>query len=118
MIKASKLFCLIFLAAAATAIAQNAVVEPVVTATDEAIHRQELTIRLRRTLVEAQSARQHGDIEGAHKLYERCYDYMQRIGPAGIEPEAQQTIAGLTEVLMTMAREEQKRQDYKQAGIE
>lgn len=114
MIKASKIFCLIFLVATASGL-QAQTATDVNLASDEAIHRQEETIRLRRTLVEAQSARQRGDILGAHKLYERCYQFVQDIGPGGIEPEAQQTIIGLSDVLIILAHEDQKHQDYKAA---
>lgn len=117
MIKALKLYCLICLVALASGVQAQTVTDPVKVATDEAIHRQADTILLRRTLVDAQAARARGDLLGAHKLYERCYNLMQRIGPGGIEPEAQQTIAGLSEVLMALAREDQKHQDYKAAAV-
>ena len=117
MIKASKLVCLIclaFVAAVPLLQAQTAPVDPVATATDEAIHRQADTITLRKTLVQAQAARQRGDLIAAYNLYEKCYGLMTRIG-AGIEPETRDTMTGLTAVLMDLAREYQKHQDYKGA---
>src|SRR5579859_3075836 len=107
MIKVSKLFCLIFLVAAAPVIHAQNNVDPVAAASDEAIRRQALTIQLRRTLAEAQVARQHGDLITAHKLYERCFDYVTQIGPGGIESEAKQTVLGLSAVLFDMARQYQ-----------
>src|SRR6185437_16630231 len=103
MIKALKLYCLICLVALASGVHAQTLSDPSKVAADEAIRRQGYTIDLRRTLADAQSARARGDLLGAHKLYERCYDLVQKIGPGGIEPEAQQTIAGLTDVLMALA---------------
>src|SRR5579884_658608 len=120
MIKVSKLFCLIFLVAATAGVQAQPATEsvagsPINMAGDEAIRRQAKTIQLRRTLVEAQEARARGDLLGAHKLYEQCYGLVQEIGPGGIGPEASQTIAGLSEVLMALAREDQRQQHYKDA---
>lgn len=115
MIKASKLFCLIFLVAAAPLVQAQNNVDPVEAASAEAIRRQALTIQLRRTLAEAQVARQHNDLLGAHKLYERCFDYVTQIGPGGIESEAQQTVLGLSAVLFDMARQYQAEHRYDKA---
>src|SRR5579872_2006374 len=106
MIKVTKLFCLFFAAFAASAPllkAQTAPVDPVTTATEEAIHRQADTIQLRKLLVQAQAARARGDMLGAYNLYEKCYGLVKGIG-AGVDPEAQATISGLTAVLMELAR--------------
>ena len=117
MIKASKLFCLIFLALAASSPAikaQTASDTPVVAAEREAIVRQADTISLRKILVVAQSARARNDLVAADKAYEKCYDLVQRIG-SGVEPEAAQTIGGLSGVLLDLAHECQRHQDYKLA---
>jgi type II secretory pathway component GspD/PulD (secretin)/tetratricopeptide (TPR) repeat protein len=117
MINASKSFCLILLALAVSGSglkAQPASDTPVVTAEREAIVRQADTIALRQTLIIAQSARARGDLLAANKAYEKCYDLVQRIG-SGVEPEATQTISGLSSVLLDLARECQRHQDYKAA---
>ena len=117
MIKASKLACLIclaFVAAAPVLQAQTAPVDPVAAATDEAIHRQADTITLRKTLVQAQAARQRGDLIAAYNHYEKCYGLVKGIG-AGIDAETKETITGLTAVLMDLAHEYQKHADYKGA---
>ena len=64
MIKASQLFCSIFLAlvAASSCLQAQTAADPVQLATDEAIRRQANEIDLRKTLLAAQDARQRKDL--------------------------------------------------------
>ena len=85
-------------------------------AAEEAVRRQELTILLRKTLQEAAAVRARGDLANAVRLYEECWNLVQRIGDASIEAERKQTIAGFTEVYLTQARGSFARADYEEAN--
>lgn len=114
MIKTSSLrLCFALLAASALAApAQPAATD---TAINEAVYRQANTIILRQKLVEAQSAVERKDLAGAAKLYEDAYALVEQIGP--IDPEREQTVSGLSAVLLTLAREASKRGDLKEADV-
>ena len=116
MIKAApKLFCLIFLAISPALKAQNGPGDPVAIATDVAIRREADTVTLRKKLALAQSARLRNDLKEAARLYQGCYELTEKIGPDAVELEREQTVAGLSSVLMQLADQAQKNQDYREA---
>ncbi|MBW8865015.1 MAG: hypothetical protein JF609_08860, partial [Verrucomicrobia bacterium] len=84
-------------------------------AVKEAVLRQANTITLRQKLAEAAGVQQRGDIAGAAKLYQDSVTLAQGIGPAYIEAETQQAVAGLTATSMALARAAQARTDYNEA---
>jgi Flp pilus assembly secretin CpaC/tetratricopeptide (TPR) repeat protein len=115
MTQAVKLLCLLVpLAVAPVAPAAQPPAADV--AADEASRRQEAVILLRRTLADASTARQRGDLAGASRLYEEAYRWVQLIG-IGIETESQETINGLAEVRLELARRAQRRGDFQEASL-
>jgi len=116
MTKAAKLFCLIFLISVPALKAQTAGDQAVGDATEEAVRRQADTITMRNKLVSAQTARKQGDLDAAARLYEDSYLLIvQKIGVASVDTDFKQTVAGLSEVLLEIARRLQKHEDYKGA---
>lgn len=93
--------------------AQN--LSPTEVAEQEAIRRQEATIRLRQKLTQAQAAQRSGDLVLASKTYEEAYALVQSIGNVGIDAETQQVVQGLTEVLLKRAQQAEKEKNYAQA---
>ena len=80
----------------------------------EAIQRQADTISLRAKLAAAQSAEGRNDLSAAAKLYEDAYKLAQGIGNPEA-PEFAATVAGLSAVQLTLARDAQKRGDLGEA---
>ncbi|MDX1952138.1 MAG: hypothetical protein SFY81_08120 [Verrucomicrobiota bacterium] len=83
-------------------------------ASEEAAKRQANTIQLRRTLAEAAAARQKNDLVEAARQFEDAYTLVQRIG-LGVDQESAETLAGLTEARMELARRAERRGDLAEA---
>ena len=114
MIKAVSLsLCLLLLCAASS----QAQTSPTDTAISEAVLRQANVIVLRQTLVEAKHTASRGDLAGAAKKYQECFDLTQTIG-AGVKPETAQAIAGLTTTRLALARQDQNRGEFHNADVE
>ncbi len=93
----------------------RAQVTPGQTAEEENVRRQEQAIVLRRTLKDAQSDQKAGDLGSAAKTYELAWGLVESIGDAGIEQERQETVAGFTQVYLTLAKKSYARQQYTEA---
>src|SRR5512138_230451 len=104
----------LFLATAAVSFGQA---PPQETAINEAVMRQAARISLRQKLVQASEAQARGDLPAAAKLYDDCWDLVQKVG-ANVDAEAAQTRAGLASVRLELARLAQRRGDYRDAGIQ
>ena len=105
---------LIFLLATAAApLAQS--VPTTETAVNEAVRRQANIILLRQKLADAKAAESRKDLVAAAKLYEGAWTLAQGIG-SGVEAEKNETVAGLTEVWLQLARAAQKRGEMGEAG--
>lgn len=78
-------------------------------AVNEAVLRQSKTIELRQKLAEAAATAQRNDVIDAAKLYQDAVTLADEIGHAGIEPETQMAIAGLSAADMALARDAQSR---------
>src|SRR5215467_7261885 len=98
MIKAATLSLglLYFLAGIPASFAQPT---PQQAAVDEVLRRDAARIELRQQLANAQALEARNDLVGAGKVYDRCWDLVQQIGP-GSEAEAAQVQAGLANVRM------------------
>lgn len=83
-------------------------------ASAEAVRRQAKTIELRSKLQDAQALQTKGDLAAAAKAYEEAYDLVRSVG-TNIERETEQTIKGMTEVRMELARRAQGRADLGEA---
>lgn len=114
MIKAVSLSLCFLLLCAASSQAQSS---PTDTAISEAVLRQANVIVLHQTLVEAKHIASRGDLAGAAKKYQECYDLTQLIG-AGVKTETAQAIAGLTSTRLALARQDQNRGEYHNADVE
>src|SRR4051812_36038064 len=79
-------------------------------ATDEAVRREERTIRLRTTLRDAEEFRKKGDLLAASKKFDEAYDLSQLVGVSS-EPERKEVIDGLTTVRLQLARNAQSKGD-------
>src|SRR5581483_6098897 len=110
MIKAPYLFCLFVLLAAPVLRAQSGGGD-VNAAAEEAVRRQAATISLNQKLILARDAVGRHDYIAASKIYEDCYALVQKIG-AGVEPQTQEVVGGLSTVLLELAHEAQRHQDY------
>jgi tetratricopeptide (TPR) repeat protein len=86
-------------------------------AVNEAVLRQANTIVLRQKLTEAKSLEQRGDIAGAAKSYQESCELVNKIG-SGVDAEAAQAVNGLTTTRLALARADQSRGDYLDAGKE
>ena len=87
---------------------------PTDAAIQEAVRRQADRIALRQKLDEARAAEQRHDLVTAAKLYDDAWSLVESIGPSS-EPEARQTVAGLTAVRMELARAAQHHGDLREA---
>jgi general secretion pathway protein D len=103
------LVCL--LSAAPALIAQT---PPEQTAVDEAVYRQANQIVLRQRLAEAKAAQDRQALPTAAKLYDSAWELVQKIG-SGVEPEREQTVAGLSKVRLELARSAQSHGNYLEA---
>ena len=86
-------------------------------AVSEAVLRQANTVVLRQKLVEAKDAAARGDLAVAARLYEDAYSLVQQIG-SGIDAESAQTISGLVSVRLELAREAQRKGDFREADTQ
>jgi general secretion pathway protein D len=112
MIKAAlRLSGLVFLLAATGSVRAQTVPVDANIASEEAVRRAADTMQLRKKLVLAQAAQDRKDYPLAAKLYEDCYTLVTRIGPS-VQPEARQTVAGLSNVLLELAHQAQQHHDY------
>ncbi|HEX7860503.1 MAG TPA: hypothetical protein VF773_09270 [Verrucomicrobiae bacterium] len=84
------------------------------TAGEEAVRRQARIILLRNTLADAQALQAQGDLVAASKEYEKAWDHVQNIGVT-IDRERAETLRGMTEVRMELARRAQSRGDLDEA---
>jgi type II secretory pathway component GspD/PulD (secretin) len=113
MMKAATLpLALILLLTAA--LASQAQTPPQETAVNEAVYRQANHITLRQKLADARAAQDRRALPTAAKLYDDAWDLVQKIG-SGVEPEREQTAAGLAAVRLELARAAQGHGDYKEA---
>ena len=92
----------------ATAVAQSS-------AHEEAVRRQARIILLRNTLADAQALQAQGDLAAAAKEYEKAWDHVQNVGVT-IDQERAETLRGMTEVRMELARRAQSRGDLEEAS--
>ena len=81
----------------------------------QAVLRQAGRITLRQKLVLAKDALAHGDLVDAAKLYQEAADSAQQIG-SGIDAEAFQALAGLSQTRLSLARQAQSDQDFNEAA--
>ena len=114
MIKAVSLSLCFLLLCAASSQAQTS---PTDTAISEAVLRQANVIVLHQTLVEAKHTAARGDLAGAAKKYQECFDLTQLIG-AGVKTETAQAVAGLASTRLALARQDQNRGEYHNADVE
>ena len=82
---------------------------------EEAVRRQARIILLRNTLADAQALQAQGDLAAAAKEYEKAWDHVQNIGVT-IDRERAETLRGMTEVRMELARKAQARGDLEEAS--
>ena len=86
-------------------------------AVNQAVMRQAYTIELRQKLLDAKTVFTRGDLPGAAKLYEDAYSLVQQIG-SGIDAETAQTISGLADTRLTLARQAQAHGDLREADTQ
>jgi general secretion pathway protein D len=108
---------LCFLLLAAAPFRASAQINPTDAAVQEAVRRQADRITLRQRLEDASAAAARGDLVTSGKLYDSAWDLVTGIG-TGIDAEREQTIAGLTQVRMELAKQAQHRGDYDEAQNE
>jgi type II secretory pathway component GspD/PulD (secretin)/tetratricopeptide (TPR) repeat protein len=84
------------------------------TAVNEAVYRQANRVILLQKLAEARAAQSRHALPAAAKLYDECWELVQKTG-TGVEAERDQTIAGLTTVRMELAREAQSHNQLEEA---
>jgi type II secretory pathway component GspD/PulD (secretin)/tetratricopeptide (TPR) repeat protein len=84
------------------------------TAINEAVYRQANRVILLQKLGEAQAAQARHALPAAAKLYDECWDLVQKIG-SGVEAERSQTIARLAEVRLDLARTAQSHNQLEEA---
>ncbi|MGZ8899292.1 MAG: tetratricopeptide repeat protein [Limisphaerales bacterium] len=70
---------------------------------------------LRNTLTDAQALQAQGDLAAAAREYEKAWDHVQNIGVT-IDRERAETLKGMTEVRMELARRAQNRGDLEEAS--
>ena len=80
-------------------------------AVNRAVMDQANTILLRQKLEDAKAAAARGDLPGAAKLYEDAMALVNQIG-SGIDAETAQTISGLVDTRLELARQAQHNGDY------
>ena len=116
MIKAATLtlgLSLIF----AGALPIHAQLSPSQAAEEEAVRRQEATRQLHLKLFDAQAAQRKGDLSGAAKIYEEAIALFPRIGvgSAAVEKDKRDSVSGLVQVRLQLARLAQGRGDLVEA---
>ncbi len=84
-------------------------------ASDEAVRREARKIQLRGVLSEAQTFQAQDDLGSAAKAYEEAWDHVQTIGVT-VDRERIETIRGMSEVRMELARRAQRRGDFDEAS--
>ena len=102
---------LLAMASASWSQAQTAAEE---TAVNEAVYRQANRVILLQKLAEARAAQARHALPAAAKLYDECWDLVQKIG-TGVEAERDQTIAGLTAVRLELAHAAQSHNQLEEA---
>ena len=85
-------------------------------AQEEALRRQETAIVLKQTLLQAQQVQKQRDLPTAAKLYEEVLGLSKKIGGAGVEKEHVEAMAGLANVRLLQALEEQERGEFDKAA--
>ncbi|HEV8544155.1 MAG TPA: hypothetical protein VGR78_17330 [Verrucomicrobiae bacterium] len=83
-------------------------------AAEEAVRREAAKVELRKSLAEAQALQAKGDLVAASKEYEKAYDLVQRIG-VQIDAERAETIKGLAETRLELARRAQNKGNLEEA---
>ena len=85
-------------------------------AEEESVRRQEVTIQLRQTIQQAQTAKKKGDLAGAATLYTAGVQMLKDIGSnVGVEKETQQVLTGLSGVRLKLAQQYERRGDLSEA---
>jgi general secretion pathway protein D len=94
----------------------SAQLDPVQSAGDEAVRRQNAILEARQALAQAQTALRQGDLGKAAQLYEEALTQAQKAG-GGVRVEKEQTdaIAGLVSVNLDLAQMAQRRGDLEEA---
>jgi tetratricopeptide (TPR) repeat protein len=87
-------------------------------AVNEAVMRQANRITLRQRLADARAAEDRHDLHNAAKLYDDAWDLVLHIGINNVESEAATARAGLAAVRLELAREAQRRSDYREADTQ
>ncbi|HVM50202.1 MAG TPA: tetratricopeptide repeat protein [Candidatus Acidoferrum sp.] len=108
------LFGLSFLAGTASPLWAQPQANAEQTAINEAVYRQANRVLLDQKLAEARTAQTHHALPQAAKLYDECWDLVQKTG-TGIDAEREQTIAGLTAVRMELAHAAQSQGQLEEA---
>ncbi len=83
-------------------------------AVNEAIYRQANRINLQQKIKAAKNAQERGEIANAAKLYDDCWDLVQKIG-SGVDPETRAVQIGLAETRLNLAHHAQERGDLREA---
>jgi general secretion pathway protein D len=84
------------------------------TAVNEAVYRQANRVILLQKLAEARAAQARHALPAAAKLYDECWELVQKTG-TGVEAERDQTVAGLTTVRLELARAAQSHNQFEEA---
>jgi general secretion pathway protein D len=84
------------------------------TAINEAVYRQANRVILVQKLAEARAAQARHALPAAAKLYDECWELVQKTG-TGVEAERDQTLAGLTAVRLELARAAQGQNQLEEA---
>jgi len=104
----------LLVASSAIVLAQDT---PTDTAVRQAVVNQANTIVLHQKLASAQEAQQRGNLPLAAKFYEEAWKLVQSIGPNNLGPETQATVQGLSGVSLALAKDAQRRHDWREADI-
>lgn len=86
------------------------------TAIEAAVQRQAWTLEMRQRLDEARAAEGRGDLSGAARHFEAAFNLSRQIG-AGVDAETEVAVTGLVRTRLQLARQAQKRQDYREADL-
>jgi type II secretory pathway component GspD/PulD (secretin)/tetratricopeptide (TPR) repeat protein len=87
------------------------------TAINEAVYRQANRVILLQKLAEARAAQARHALPAAAKLYDECWELVQKTG-TGVEAERDQTIAGLTAVRLELAHAAQSHNQLEEADAQ
>jgi len=117
MIRIGSILTGLALLAAGAPLAARGQTSPSAIAQEEAVRRQEMTILLRTTLRQAAEARSQGKLQEAARLYEKAWQLVQQIGPARIDQEYRETLAGFSAVYLQLAEDAYTRANYTDARI-